>query len=210
MKLIAWNCQGLGNRPTLRGLLDLQKKEDPDILFLCETGLDRRRMEKFRDLLGLHNMEVRNNDGKSGGLALLWRRGINVMVRWMGRMHIDAIVEEEDGFKWRLTGIYEESHMERKVETWRLLRTLQHQINLPWVCMGDFNEVLFSHEKQGGVPRAHRYMQNFRDALDFCNLHDLRLREMFLLGGIKTTMLMGIFMSVWTGWWQHRSGANVF
>ena len=39
--------------------------------------------------------------------------------------------------------------------------------------MGDFNEILFSHEKQGGVPRIHRYMQNFRDALDFCNLHDL-------------------------------------
>lgn len=62
-------------------------------------------------------------------------------------MHIDAIVEEDDGFKWRLTGVYGESHIEKKVETWRLLRKMHHQIQLPWVCLGDINEIMFSHEK---------------------------------------------------------------
>lgn len=85
-------------------------------------------------------------------------------------MHIDAVVKEEDGFKWRLTGIYWESHMERKVETWRLLHRLQNRIQLPWFCLGNFNGVLFSHEKQGGAPREHRYMQNFHDAIDYCVL----------------------------------------
>lgn len=53
MKIIAWNCRGLGNRPAVRGLLEIQRKEDPDILFLSETKLDKKRMEKFRVMLGL-------------------------------------------------------------------------------------------------------------------------------------------------------------
>ena len=79
--------------------MKLQKEEDPDIIFLSETKPDRGRMSKFRDKLGLYHMEVKNNVGMSSGLALFTRRGINVTVRWMGRMHIDAIVEGEDGYK---------------------------------------------------------------------------------------------------------------
>lgn len=70
MKIVAWNCRGLGHRPAARGLLKLQKKEDPDILFLSETKLDKARMEKFRSMLGLQHMLVQNNNGNSGGLAL--------------------------------------------------------------------------------------------------------------------------------------------
>jgi exonuclease III/phage terminase Nu1 subunit (DNA packaging protein) len=163
----------LGNGPAVRGLLALQKKEDPDILFLSETKLKGKKMEKFRNMLGLQHMLVKDCVGKSGGLALFWRRGINVELRWMGRMHIDVNVTEEDGFKWRLTGIYGEPRQDRREETWRLMRTLHHQSNLPWLCVGDFNEIMFNYEKQGGVPRPQICMDRFRDALLFCNLNDL-------------------------------------
>lgn len=39
--------------------------------------------------------------------------------------------------------------------------------------MGDFNEILFSHEKQGGRLRVERKMTAFREALDDCDLFDL-------------------------------------
>jgi hypothetical protein len=53
------------------------------------------------------------------------------------------------------------------------MRTLHHQASLPWLCIGDFNEIMFSFEKQGGLPRPQVCMDRFRNALNFCNLNDL-------------------------------------
>jgi hypothetical protein len=41
------------------------------------------------------------------------------------------------------------------------------------VVLGDFNEILFSHEKEGGNPRRQNCMQAFQDALTDCDLEDL-------------------------------------
>ena len=47
---------------------------------------------------------------------------------------------------------------------------------LPWLCAGDFNEVLTENEKLGGVPRNRVQIENFREALDFCGLDDFGFR----------------------------------
>jgi hypothetical protein len=41
------------------------------------------------------------------------------------------------------------------------------------MVFGDFNEILYSHEKEGGNHRPQNYMQAFRDALTNCGLEDL-------------------------------------
>lgn len=38
---------------------------------------------------------------------------------------------------------------------------------------GDFSEVLFSHEKEGGQPKSQICMEKFRRTLDECRLQDL-------------------------------------
>jgi len=173
MRIISWNCRGLGNCSAVRGLLDVQKREDSDILFRSEIKHDSKWIEWFRWRLEMPNMVAKSSTCTSGGLALFWRNGVDVNVKSMSKYHIDAIIKEVDGGRWRFTGIYGESKTEEKDNTWALLRLLKAKSNLPWLCSGDFNEILFNCEKEGGVPRAEACMEGFRKALEDCDLHDL-------------------------------------
>ena len=63
--------------------------------------------------------------------------------------------------------------MQRKHESWTLLKHLHSRSTAPWLCCGDFNEILTMEEKQGGLLRPLRPMQEFREALLQCGLVDL-------------------------------------
>lgn len=75
----------------------------------------------------------------------------------------------------RFTGIYGEPQADQKHRTWELMRDLHSQdpTHMPWLSAGDFNEILFHHEKEGGVQRAQVCLDRFREALEFCEIHDL-------------------------------------
>ncbi|KAK2638011.1 hypothetical protein Ddye_025806 [Dipteronia dyeriana] len=47
------------------------------------------------------------------------------------------------------------------------------QCDLPWLCRGDFNELLSRQEKRGGSEKSLSGMLQFRAALDFCELDDM-------------------------------------
>ena len=44
---------------------------------------------------------------------------------------------------------------------------------MPRLCAGDFNEILYHHEKEGGVPRTQYCLDRFKGALEVCELDDL-------------------------------------
>ena len=85
-------------------------------------------------------------------MALLWTREVNLDINSYSGSHIDAIVKESEGnFQWRITGFYSHPETHRRYESWRLLAFLHSQLQLPWLCLGDFNEILSVNEKDGGI-----------------------------------------------------------
>ena len=70
MRIVFWNGRGLGNGPAIRALLELQKREDPDIIFISETKLKEGSLEWFRWKMGMPNMIVKDCEGQSGGLVM--------------------------------------------------------------------------------------------------------------------------------------------
>jgi hypothetical protein len=149
----------------VRGLTDLVKAEDLEIPFLSETKMTEKEMDWFCWKLNLKNMLVVDNIKRSGGLALFWRNGVDVQLRWKGRYHIDVEVVEDNGSRWRFTRIYGESKTREKENTWKLLRTLSAQSNLPWLCMGEFNEILSDHEKKGGAGSGPGVHEGFPESI---------------------------------------------
>lgn len=142
-------------------------------MFLSETKHGKRWMEGLRWKLNMTNMVVKDSVGTKGGLAMFWKKEVDLRVLSWSRYHIDSLIKEADGSAWRFTGMYGESRSEEKEKTWKLLRILQHRSTLPWLCCGDFNEILYNCEKEGGAPRAKSSMLKFREVLEECDLHDL-------------------------------------
>ncbi|XP_074301324.1 uncharacterized protein LOC141632703 [Silene latifolia] len=85
---------------------------------------------------------------------------------------MDFIVRDERG-EWRVTGFYGWPAVTNRHLSWRLLQILRQQSKVPWVCLGDFNEVLFLNEMKGGT-RAQWQMNNFQEAVDECGLSDVK------------------------------------
>jgi hypothetical protein len=111
--------------------------------------------------------------GRSGGLLLLWKKDLNVTSSSVHSNYLDIRIDENTGNAWRITGFYGEPSGERKHLSWDYLRDLHGMYDLPWLVIGDFNEILSNSEKEGGNLRPQRCMQQFRDALTHCNLTDL-------------------------------------
>lgn len=99
---------------------------------------------------------------------------MKVKVGFSSAHHID--LEIDGGVccpRWRLTGFYGWPRTADRNQSWQLLKDLSDRCSLPWVVIGDFNEILHSGEKQYGPQRLESQMRGFREALGYGDLLDL-------------------------------------
>lgn len=121
---------------------------------MSETHLDNAKANNVRRRAGFDRMIVHESDGRSGGLLLLWRDDITVRIQGITKNYIDVLIEGEGS--WRFTGIYGEPEWSQKAQTWDVMRSIRGDLRTPWLVMGDFNEILYNSEKEGGRPRTQR------------------------------------------------------
>lgn len=74
---------------------------------------------------------------------------------------------------WRLTGFYGHPDWTKRHESWTLLEHVKKFHPEPWLCIGDFNEVVDPMEKWGGAVRREGQMGKFRTVQEKCGLSDL-------------------------------------
>jgi len=55
MIALGWKCRGFGNPRTVRVLREFVQQWDPKIVFLMETKLKKKRMEKEKEKAGFNN-----------------------------------------------------------------------------------------------------------------------------------------------------------
>ncbi|XP_057444632.1 uncharacterized protein LOC130736872 [Lotus japonicus] len=74
------------------------------------------------------------------------------------------------------TFVYAQPIFSQRRHFWTKLQELNTQQWTPCCCIGDFNEILEQHEKQGLRDQPESRMQLFRDCLDNSNLMDMDLK----------------------------------
>lgn len=115
-----------------------------------------------------------SSDGNSGGLALLWKPETLVKVLMCSCCYIDALVDcENNGDKWRLTGFYGHPDTSRREETSVLLESLSQINQLPWLYIGDFNEIMKALEKESGNVRPFKQMDQLQSVINLCGFLDM-------------------------------------
>jgi hypothetical protein len=75
--------------------------------------MDSRKIEKFRWMLGFTNMVHKACIGKSGGIALFWRNGVDVIIQTMSKYFNDVVIISDEA-SWRLLRLYGEPNLDKK------------------------------------------------------------------------------------------------
>ena len=94
-------------------------------------------------------------------------------IRNFSQYHIDSWIADRTGEQWRLTCFYGEANRGLCYKTCDTMKRLRGESTLPWLCIGDFNEILRQEEQMGPNPHDSAQMGGFREAVDVCGLADL-------------------------------------
>ncbi|KAL8533483.1 hypothetical protein ACS0TY_009761 [Phlomoides rotata] len=164
----------VGSTDNLHREQQLVNEEDimarrPDIIFLSETLASAARIENVRLALNFPNYFTVPCNGRSGGLAFLWNNKVSCSLLSYSLNHIDMKVVKGTLIS-RITGYYGYPERHRRHLSWSLLKHLASVSSLPWVIVGDFNDLLCERDKNGNVPHPLYLLRGFREAVDACGI----------------------------------------
>ncbi|BFG29057.1 hypothetical protein CerSpe_153310 [Prunus speciosa] len=205
MKILAWNCQGIGGNLTVSSLKEQVKLHTPDMVLLLETKTRSQRYGFLKKSLGMNFMHAVEARGLSWGLWLFWKEAQHVALVKYSDFFIEVLVtDDEKGHIWPFFGIYASTDDKNRKAQWLALQTRISRCPKACVVMGDFNEILDSSEKQGGNIRTERSMHDFRSFVADSQLLDLGFegypftwRNRRQEGGIHERLDRGLGSALW-------------
>jgi len=119
----------------------------PDVIFLSETRVNSSRIESIRGEIKFDGCFVVDRLAK-GWFGAFWKR-----------LRVVTLIK------------YSLNYVNLEVWVW----TFFYRSNLPWVCIKDFNDLLWLEDKREDNLYPLSLLQGFRDVVDNCNLIDISL-----------------------------------
>lgn len=174
MRIMSWNCQGLGRSQnlTIPRLKEIRKKYFLEMIFLMETKQKKELVVDLQVSLGYDRVFQVEPNGLSGGLALLWKREVSVVVKFADKNVVDCAISY-GGYSFCVSFVYGEPSQIGKEKVWERLMRLGAGRKESWCMVGYFNEILNNEEKIGGPKRSDTSFKEFADMLKVCEMAEI-------------------------------------
>ena len=114
--------------------------------------------------------------GFSRGIWLLWNESTSFSVEILTHSDhsLHALVKvNSPSLTFVLTAVYASPNFAKRKIFWNYLENIAATISLPWVLLGDFNDMISEDEKLGGLPLNKIRIVAFKNCMDKCGLMDL-------------------------------------
>ena len=175
MNILLWNCRGALNADFIRRIFEMAINHRPSIMVVTETRVGGDKARKIIEGLPFDGYITTDTVGYAGGLWMLWKtQEVEVSHLSSTEQEIHASTKvHSSNLTWLISAIYASPRLSKRRILWNNLKTVAQLHNLPWLMLGDFNEVLCGEDKfRGNQVNLNRALE-FKECLDECNMLDL-------------------------------------
>ena len=175
MNILLWNCKGALNADFKRRIFEMAINHQTSIMVITETRVGGDRAKKIIEDLPFDGSIVTDTIGYAGGLWILWKmEDVEITLLSTTEQEIHATVKvRSSNLSWLISAIYASPKIAKRRILWNNLKMVSQLHNLPWLMLGDFNEVVSGEDKFGGNCVNLNRALEFKECLDECNILDL-------------------------------------
>ena len=175
MNILMWNYRGALNPDFKRKIFEMAVNHHPSIMVITETRVGGERAERIIEGLPFDGFITTDTIGYSRGLWILWKKEeAEVLPLASTEQEIHATVKvRSTNLSWLITAIYASPRLAERKILWSNIVKVSQLHNLPWLMVGDFNEVLCGEDKFGGSQINLNRAMDFKACLDTCRFVDL-------------------------------------
>jgi hypothetical protein len=174
--VLTWNVRGFASKKSRNHMHELVSRYRPDLLILVETHIAFSSAESFfhrENYEKIDVQEVQEAQGHSGGIWIMQRRGCDFNFTPVSKMHqCVSVIVSKGNDKWLCSGVYASPVCTARPALWECLEDLSKDNPLPWLAIGDFNDILLPREQRGGVFSVSK-ADVFASNINKCGLIDL-------------------------------------
>lgn len=123
-----------------------QAHNKSDILILAETKISRTQTATIASFLTLNSWFLVDPIGYAGSILVLWNSArVNITVINHNAQGVHALVDSKTPFF--LSAIYASPRFNNRKLLWDNLRDVASNVNMSWLVISDFNDVVCQSEK---------------------------------------------------------------
>ena len=180
MNCISWNVRGIGGCSKDVAIKKLIREASPFFVGLVETKhylVSETKIKKLWRIDDYKWVDVKAEEG-SGGLVcicstvLFEDSCIRLGRRWVC---VEGKIKDKS-FNCAILVVYAPNLRSERRTLWEELLALRNEVTVPFLAMGDFNEVFSSNERRGGTGCAGSMVEFKNWAVEMC-LSDLALHR---------------------------------